>query len=300
MRMLRAPGLILALWAAGFVVAAPLAVLMLEAIHAFGAASEYPEALMEGFDTGWYAEFSDSGSIPATFSPSQTGVGAWLENVDAWWDGSVFVEHPAILATGAVFVLVWLLVMGGVLESMREGAARPRLATVVGDGLRFFPRLARISVVSAVGYLMVFRFARWLFPRIHEFTADATTETKVLIWNLGGALVVLLLVGTVRLVSDYAKIAAVVERRRSALLSVVRGLRFVASNPLRISGLVLWYTGSMAILFGVYSLLAPEASDSTRLAIVLGFGLGQLFLVIKTSLRVAWLAAEVALFEMNR
>lgn len=298
--MLRAPGLVLALWASGFVVAAPLALLMLEAIHGFTAASDYDEILMEGFDTGWYAEFSDSGAIPATFSPTQIGIGAWLANLDRWWDGSVFVEHTAILATGAVFALVWLLALGGVLESMREGAARPRLATVLGDGLRFFPRLVRISVVGAIGYLLVFRFARWMFPRIHELTEDATAETEVLVLNLGGALVVVLLVVAVRLVTDYAKIAAVIERRGSAVVSVVRGLRFVISNLLRISGLVLLYAVAVAALFGAYALLAPGASDATVPAIVLAFGLGQLFLLTKTAFRVAWLASEVAFFERNR
>lgn len=298
-RMLRAPGLVSVLWAANLVLAAPLAVFMMAAIHGFTADSDSHRALMEGFDTGWYAEFSTSGSLEETFSPSHIGVGAWLDNLDRWWDGQIFLEHPLILATGAVFVLFWLLVLGGVLEAMREGAPRPRLSTVVADGVEFFPRLLRISVVTAVGYYSVFRLARWFFPKIHDFTKDMTTETEVLFFNLAGALVVVLLVAAVRLVSDYAKIAVILERRKSALVALAKGLRFVASNPLRTLALAFCYAGSLAVVFGLYSVAAPGAGDSTPLAILFAFGVSQLFMWVKHALRVGLLASEVAFFELE-
>ena len=300
-RMLRAPGLVLAIWLANLTIAAPLAVFLLQSIHVFTAGSDYHQILLEGFDTGWYAEFTTSnGALEETFSPSQVGIGAWLANLDRWWDGRVFLEEPILLATGAVFVLLWLIMLGGVLEAMREGAPGPRLPTVLADGLGFFPRLLRIALVTGVGYYSIFRFARWLFPRVHELTIDFTSERQVLVYNLVAAGLVVLLITLLRLVSDYAKIAVIVERRRSALLAVARGLGFVAARPFRVLGIACFYGVVMVFLFWAHSAVGPGAGDATPGAILLAFGLGQVFLVVKHALRIAFLGAEMAFFEIHR
>ena len=298
-RALRAPGLVLALWAANWIIAVPLAVFMLESIHSFTARSSYNEALLEGFDTGWFAEFTEAGgAIEESLTPSHIGVGAWLSNLDRWWDGRVFLENPWLLATGALFVVLWLFVLGGVIESLREGAPRPRLASVLGDGVDFFPRLLRLGVLTATGYYAIFRFVRWLFPKIQAMTIDVTSESWVLFANLAAATVVVLLITLVRVVSDYAKISMVVERRRSALLSLVRGLRFVVGQPLRVMAIAGMFGGLMFLLFLGYHILSPGAGDSTPLTILTALAIGQVFLVAKQALRIAFLASEVAFFEV--
>ncbi len=299
--MSRAPGLVLAIWAANLTIAAPLAVLLLSSIHTFTASSEYHQALLDGFDTGWHAEFSTShGAVEETFSPSQTGMGAWLANLDRWWDGRVFLEQPMLLATGAVFVLLWLLVLGGVLEAMREGAPRPRLPNVLADGLGFFPRFLRLTLLTGALYYLIFRFVRWLFPEVHRMTADFTTERQVLLYNLAAAAIIVLLITLVRLISDYARVSMVVERRRSVLLAALGGFRFVVGSPLGALGIACLYGVLMAVLFLVYSMLAPGSGDSTPLAILLAFALSQVFLVAKQALRIAFLGSEMAFFEIRR
>ncbi|MCP4201408.1 MAG: hypothetical protein GY769_05670 [bacterium] len=298
-RMSRAPGLVLAIWAANLTVALPLGVLVLHSIHTFTANSEYHQVLLEGFDTGWHAEFSTSyGAVEETFSPSHVGVGAWLTNLDRWWDGRVFLEQPMLLATGAVFVLLWLVLLGGVLEAVREGAPRPRLPTVLADGLGFFTRMLRLALVTGVGYYLVFRLVRWLFPAVHRMTIDFTTEKQVLLYNLAAAALVVLLVTLIRLVSDYAKVSMVVERRRSALLAAFTGLRFVFGNPLRVFGTACFYGIVMALWYLAYSIVAPGSGDSTPLAILLAFALSQLFLLVKQALRIAFLGSEMTFFEV--
>lgn len=298
-RMLRAPGMVTAIWALNLAVALPLAAVVFDAIDGFSRDSHYHEVLLEGFDTGWYTEFSSAQSgVAGSFAPGKLGVGAWLANLDRWWDGRVFLEQPAVLASGLAFALLWLLLLGGVLEGMREGAPRPRLTTVLADGAARFPVFLRLALITGVGYYLVFRFARWLFPRIHEATGDLTVEREVLAANLAGAAVVLALLVSIRLVGDYAKMAVVVERRKSASLAALRGLRFVLSRPLRVLGVALLYAVLMTALFAVYSLLAPGAADSTGTAILLAAALGQAFVLVKVALRVAFLASELALFEV--
>ncbi|MFQ5527508.1 MAG: hypothetical protein ACE5GX_14745 [Thermoanaerobaculia bacterium] len=298
-RMSRAPGLICGIWLAGLVIAAPVSLWLLESIHRFTRDSQYSQVILEGFDTGWYQEYSSSGAgAPESFSPGKVGLGAWLSNLDRWWDGRVFLNEPAILATGIAFVLVWLLLLGGVLEGLREGAPRPRLPTVVADGVARFPIFLRLALITGVGYYLVFRLARWLFPKIHRATLDMTVEKEVLAYNLAGAAVVVLLLVLLRLISDYAKVAIVVERRRGAALALLRGARFLVANPGRAFGIAAFYGVALVALFALYSIAAPGVADSTPLAILAAAALGQLFVVLKLALRIALLGSELALFEV--
>jgi len=299
-RTAKAPGLVLATWLLSLVVAAPLSIFILESIHAFTARSEYHGALLEGFDTGWHAEFKAAhGPVEETLSPGHVGIGAWLTNLDRWWDGRVFLEEPALVITGAVFVLCWLLLLGGVLEAVREGAPRPRLSTVLADGLGFFPRFLRVAAMSGVAYVTVFRFARWLFPRVHETTADLTSEKTVLLYNLAAASLVVVLIVFIRLVSDYAKVSMVVDRRRSAAMAVVQGLRFVVANASGAAGIAIAYGVFMILLFLIYSGLAPGAGDSSSAAILVGFLVSQVFVAAKLALRVAFLSSQLTYYEIN-
>ena len=50
--MSKAPGLVIAIWAANLAIAAPLAVTMLDSIHSFTAETDYHQTLLEGMDTG--------------------------------------------------------------------------------------------------------------------------------------------------------------------------------------------------------------------------------------------------------
>jgi len=297
-RMLRSPGMIGLVWIANFAVALPLAVAVGGAIHASIKKSDVHQELLEGFDTGWHAEFaSDHGGVVGSFSPAHVGVGSWLNNLDNWWDGSLFSEEPTVVAAGLLFALIWLFLVGGVIEALREGAPRARITAVLADGATRFPRLVRLAAITGVFYYLVFRLARWIFSRISDATIDFTVERDVLVYNLAGACLVVLMLATVRLVSDYAKVSVVLERRRSALLAAWRGLRFVVSNPVRVFVVALAY-GLMAVaLVFVYSKLAPGAAESSPLAIVGALLWSQLFLAVKFSLRVALLGAEVALFE---
>lgn len=300
-RASRAPGLIVTLWAINLLVATPLAVLLFESIDEFTAESGYHQALLEGLDTGWYAEFSTSnGSLGETFSPGHVGVGAWLTNLDRWWNGKVFLEAPALLAAGAVFVVLWIAILGGLLEALREGAPRPRLSGVLADGASFFPRFARIALIMAAAYYGLFRFAYWLFPRIHDWTSDLTSERQVLLCNLAAAGVIVLLLAALRMVSDYAKIATVVERRRSAVSAVSRGVRFVLGEPLGALGIAAGYGLITVLVFLLYAAIAPDSRDATPFAILLAFGISQAGLVVKLVVRVAFLGSQVSFFEVRR
>ncbi len=128
-------------------------------------------------------------------------------------------------------------------------------------------------------------------------TRDLTEERLVLAAYLGGAAVVVLLLCTVRIGLDYAKIALVVESRRSALLAALRGLGFALRRPLRTLGIFLGFVLLGAGLLALYAMLGPDAGQSTWVGVLAAFLAGQLLLLARALLRLSLLAAETDFYR---
>jgi hypothetical protein len=290
--------MLLFLWLASFFFALPATVVITESIDASAGESRMRVRLLEGFDTGWHGEYLHTArGIETTVSPSQVGLGAWLDNLDEGWSGRLFTRPWGVVATGGLFALLWLFFLGGILERLRRSRPRFFLSDFLGSGGGFFFRFFRLAVVSGVLFYLVFRLAWWLFPWIRERTEDITVERTVLLYNLLGAALIVLLLVLIKLIFDYAKIAMVVEGRRSALWALLRGLRFVLRRPLRTFGLVVGFALLLALVFTVYGFVAPGAGQATPLAIVGAFLVSQLFLVAKLFLKLGLLGSQVALYE---
>lgn len=300
-RTAAAPGLVILLWLASLVAALPAAVVVHEAIHRSVGTSLARESLRGGFDTGWFGEFeAASEGLPATLSPSHTGVGAVLDTLDAWWNGDLFRMPVSTLAFGVAFALLWLFLVGGALTRLHRPRDRMGWVDVVAAGGRLFPRYLRLAVLSAPLYYGVFRLAGWLFPKIEHLTRDVTLERTVLVYNMLAAVLIVLLLALVKMVGDYAKIAIVVENRRSSVLAFLAGCGFVLRHPISTLGLVSLFAVLTMALIAAFAAVAPGARESTVVGIILAIAASQVFLVLRTALRLGLLASQVVLFDEQR
>jgi hypothetical protein len=290
--------MLLLLWLASFFVALPATVVITESIDASVGESRMRVRLLEGFDTGWHGEYLHTArGIERTVSPSQVGLGAWLDNLDEGWSGRLFTRPWGIVATGGLFALLWLFFLGGILERFRRSRPRFFLSDFLGSGGEYFFRFLRLAVFSGALYFLVFKLAWWLFPWIRECTEDVTVERTVLLYNLLGAALIVFLLVLIKLIFDYAKVAMVVEERRSAFWALLRGVRFVFRRPLKTFGLVVGFALLLAVVSALYGLVAPGAGQSTASAIVGAFLVSQLFLAAKLFLKLGLLGSQVALYE---
>lgn len=285
------------LWIANLLFALPLAVSVGAAIGRSIGASRMGERLLEGLDLVWHSEYAaGAGGVAATLQPSQVGVGAFLDNLELWFSGGLFELEPGLIAGGVLYALVWALLLGGALAYLQSGA-RPTVRGFFGFGGEFFFRFVRLTAVVGVLYYGVYRFSRWLFGRLEHLTRDLTVERSVLLVYLCAAALVIVLLLLLRMIADYAKIAMVIEDRRSALFAALRGARFVAGKPLRTFGLVLLFGLAGGLVLYLYALAAPGAGQATWLAVIGAFLVGQLFLIARLGLRLALLGAELDLYE---
>lgn len=297
---LASPRLLAVLWLALLLVALPAGVLIEESIHAAIGASRVDEALREGLDLGWLGEYSSRArGLEGTLRPSIVGRGAVFDNLESWFSGALFTD-PRTLGFGAAYALVWLFLLGGVLDRFARRERKLVLAPFMAAGARFFPRLLRLTLLSGLLYLGIYRFARWLFPWLERLTREVTVERQVLLAHLGGAVVVVALLGLVNLLFGYAKIAVVYEGRRSVLAALVRAGRFAVRQPGSVLGLYLALALLALALIAVYAVLAPGPGQSTAPGIALAFLAGQLFLVARLALRLTFFSAQMRLYEAAR
>lgn len=295
------PGLLLLLWLVNLLIALPAAVVVGEAIHdsvKWGAAHDQ---LREGFDTGWYGEFSAGAEgLAATFEPSQIGAGATLDAIEAWWSGGLFKMPLEIIVFGVVFASVWLFLMGGILSRLHRPWASSGFGGVFSEGSKYFSRFLRLGVISGILYYGIFRLSGWLFPWLQEATRDVTSEGRILGFNLVAAALIVGFTAVVKAVFDYAKISMVVGGRRGALLAALHGLEFVVRRPIATAGLVAFFGGATVVLVLLYSWMGPGVTQANPVSILLAIAASQLFLLGRLTLRLGLLGSEVALFESSR
>ena len=297
-RALASPGLVVGLWLAGFLVALPLAAVISASLHDSFGSSLVSDTMREGFDEGWYGEYrSEARGLERTFTPSLSGAGAFYENLEDLLTGGLFGGFSGLVGVGLLFALLWSFLLGGVIDRLSTFGAPQRRGHFGRMGGRFFFRFVRLAVISAVFYYLVYRLHGWTFDRLEVITRDWTVERSVLLASLVGYALIGLLLILVHISFDYAKIATVLEDRRSMLLASLRGFGFVLSHPGRTLGLYLALLLVSAAMLAGYAWIAPGAGQSTTTGVLAAFAIGQLYLLARVGMRVALLGGEVDLFQ---
>lgn len=297
-RMLGSAVLILLVWLTVLLFALPGAVIMEDLIRQDIGSSLIHDNLREGLDLGWLEEFHHRrGGLAKTLTPSTVSSVAVFDNLEAWFSGEWFTRHRGLAAAGITFLVAWIFLQGGILSHLAHRGQQFEMSSFMGAGGAYFFRFLRLGLLSGMAYYGIYRLARWLFPKIDQLTQDVTVEKTALAYHLSGAVVILLVMAFVRLVADYAKIATIREQRRSMLLAVLRSLGQVVRHPFQAFGLLGVLSGMLLLLQGAYFLLAPDATGMTTVALIVAFGVGQVYLILRWALRVTLFGAEIYLFD---
>ncbi len=318
---LGAPKLVLLLWLATIAAALPAALLVGDALADSFATSLVAERMRQGFDMDWYGEFENRArGIEATFTPTLAGAGVVYDNLEGWWSGRMFAgrgevrppaagqsgtgqpegEFPGLLGLGVAFALLWAFLLGGVLERQARPGEPFTFERFAAGGGRYFFRFLRLALLSAGLYFLVYLLGRRLYRAVQEATLDVTEERTILLWILLAAGLVAFLLHLVRMVFDYAKIAAVLEGRRNVFEIAWEGLRFVLQRPLATLGVTFGFGVLGVLLFVLYLWLAPGAGQSTVAGVVLAFLFSQFYLAARLTVRLGLLAGQMSLYRAGQ
>lgn len=297
-RLHSAKRLILWLYLLNLVVATVPAVVLSEMIHKSTDHSLAAENLRAGFDDEWHREFRvDASGVGRTFDASVTGIGAILNGLDAFVGGEMFSQFSGVVGIGVIFLLFWTFANGGLLEFYVKGG-EPGRERFFAACARYFPAMFRLFLLAALFYAATYYL---LLPgverAIQTVNRQVIDERVAFAWVIGKYGFVLAVVFVINLVFDYAKILAVKEDRRSSILAAWAAGGFVLRHPVKTVGLYA-VVGSVGILLLlVYGLVAPGALQQTDWAVLFGFLIGQIYIVVRIWNRLLFLSSQTVLCQ---
>jgi hypothetical protein len=304
-RVWQAPAILLGAWAITLLVSLPFAAAMKELLQDHLGGSLAAETAASGVNFNWMEEFTEQArGLGATFRPAVVGFAAVVDNVSAFLDGDYFSardegrRHTSVLVGAAVtYILLWMFLAGGALDRYARARVTYAYGFFAASGVFFF-RFLRLAILMGIVYVFMFGSLHpWMFetlyPRLtHEISVERTVVfIRFALYALfGGALV------GCNIVFDYAKVRAVVEDRRSMLGATTAALRFVSQNLPAVLGLYLLNVLLFLVALGAYAVVAPGAGG-TGWSMWLGVFVGQLFIVARVWVKLAFWASETALFQ---
>lgn len=297
-RAIGRPGMLLGLWLINFAVALPMAGVMAYSLGRSIGGTLVHERLRAGFDMEWFAEYRAlARGLETTFSPTLIGGGAFFANLEDWLTGDLFRGFPGLVGVGVIYMLLWAMLLGGVLERFARPTGASGAASFIRSSGRYFLRFVRLALLSAPLYYVVYRLYATGNERLADWTRDVTTERTVLFYSLTLAAITALLLVAVHISFAYAKIATVLEDRRSMVFAALRGLAFVLSHPFQTLGLYLLFALISVVGLVLYTIMGPGVGQDTVGAVFAAFGIGQLFLFLRLTLRISLLAGQLELYQ---
>ena len=295
-RVGRAPAVVLGVYIITLLTAAPLSIVMHEAIATDLGSSVAAEDAAVGVNWEWWEEFqSHATGVARTFSPRILGFSAVLYNQSNLVDNQL--PRGEIMLAVIAYLGFWTFLVGGIIDRL----ARQRRIASVGFFATcgtFFFRFCRLGLLAGFAYWIVFGTVHaWLFEDLYDFATEnvAVERTAVLVRiGLYATFAVLLL--PINMVFDYAKIRAVVEDRRSMVGAVLAALRFIRRRPQATVGLYLLNGGLFLAVLVAYAALAPGSGGGGP-SVWVGFAVGQAYVLARLFTKLVFYASQTAYFQ---
>jgi hypothetical protein len=299
-RAVDSPKLLAALWCLLFLAALPFGLMMQQEIQDAIGPSRVGQTLLERMDLVWLGEFREgSDGLRSTLQPATTSAVDALHNLDLALGGRLVLQHRALVAAGVGYALLWLLLLGGLIERYGRGENHAGLSQLLAAGGRNFPRLLGLGLLAVSLYVAAFLAAMRIFKKLGEALRDVTAETTVLQVYLALAAVFVLIVALIMLVFDYAKVAAVLENEKNPLKALRQGFRFVIRRPFTVGGLAALVATCALVLIALRTLADPGTAEGSVIGVLAVFLLGQLFVLARIVLRLTLVAGEVSLYRRS-
>jgi hypothetical protein len=292
-RVLRAPAVTIGVLATLFLLALPLGLALRAMLAEHLGSSVTAERAAFGWDAGWAAEFgSQAQGIGRTFTHEILGFGSTLSVISGFFDARPL--PPAIAGAAVAFAIVWIFLSGGILDRFARGRPVRTAAFFAACGVYFW-RFLRLAIIVGAAYWALFA---WLHPYLfgslwNQLTRNESSEATAAAIRVALYVVFALALALVSIVSDYAKVRAVVEDRRSMIGALGASIRFLRRRPLRALGLYLLSALAALIIIRLWYSAAPEAWESIGWA----FLTTQVYMLARVWAKLAWIAAEVVFFQ---
>jgi hypothetical protein len=295
-RVLQARGMVIGIHALSLLLALPFALAVRDQIASQLGSSLAAGAVADGVNNDWWSEFTaQAAGLGATFTPSIIGFASTLDTLSRVLDARYPPATLMWLLGG--YLALWTFLSGGILD--RYARQRPTRAHGFFSACgRLWFRLTRLTAIAALVYWLLFEYLHpWMFLDVlRDTTRNLGIERSVFLWRLLFYAIFGILLLTVNVVFDYARIRLVVEDRRSALGALRASLRYLWHHSLQVVALYALNALGFVLLIALWSVAAPGIYGP-GLAMWAAFAVGQIYLAARLAVKLHFMASQIALFQ---
>ena len=248
--------------------------------------------LVEGYDALWYNQFSASAhGIASTFRPAVVGAGALFEALDNFISGRMFTTTGGTFYILVLYWLIWIFLSAGFINLYLL-----KTDHLLTGATRFFLRFLVLGIIGGVAYWLIFRYLfTWLTGVVSSLTHNTIDERIAFVYTLVKYLLLWTAIYLVNIIMDYSKVFIVKREYKNILRGIGDSMSFVSRH----FGVVL----SLYLLIGIlwlafafiYKLIAPGVHQSTWVAVIIAFLVGQLYIFSRIAVRTLFYAGEAVL-----
>jgi hypothetical protein len=292
----RAPTIAAGVYVMTFLLALPLGIVMRGTLQSHLGSSLAADEAADGVNYDWWQEFSAQASgLGTTFAPSVIGFAAVLDNVSSVLDGRAEIAPVSIAL--ALYLAAWAFVSGGIIDRFARGRPTRTHGFFAASGVYLF-RFLRLGLVAGLVYWWLFSQVHpWLFDQQYvDLTRTMAVERVAFLVRVAFYAIFGLLLVSVNLIVDYAKIRIVVEDRRSAAGALIAALRFTRHHAREVAGLYALNTLVFVALAALWALVAPGAGG-TGASMWGAFVVAQLYIGARLLLKLQFIASQTSLFQ---
>jgi hypothetical protein len=295
-RVAGAPALWIGMWVVTLLVTLPPAWRMQSVIASDLGHSLSGTKAWRGVDWHWWQEFEyrhpDAGE---TFRPSVIGFAAVLRDASGLVDATGL--PPSAVGIAITYGAAWVFLLGGLLDRYARDRRIGAGAFFGACGVYFW-RFLRLAAVALVLYLVVFWIHARLFTDLYPIiTRDLAVERTAFLVYVLLYVPVAGLLAFVMVWLDLAKARAVIEDRRSMIGALAAAGRFFRREPGACIGAFTLNVLLFLLVVAIYAVVAPGAGSGRRLSLLYAVIAGQLFILGRIWVKLAFYATAVALVQ---
>lgn len=292
-----APAVLLLVWLITVVWSVPLAIGVHSDIERQLDASLEAERQTKGVTYDWLSEFSDGATgVSTTFGAQVIGFAAVVDNLSAFLDRD---KRPGVVsAFGVGYGVLWTLLAGGIIDryARRRSIHAHGFFQAIGG---FAGRLLRLSIVSALGYGLIFgSFHAWLGDLVERSSGDLDSERTAGLVQLAAYVAFVSALALLNLWLDYTKVRLITEDRRSVIGALVAAARFIRRHAARVATLYLLDAALFGGVLLAYAALTAVTPGVTSIWIALI--IGQLYIAARLWVKLVFWASATAMFQAQR
>ncbi len=254
--------------------------------------------MVEGIDYDWYTLIQDRGDeLLATFSPSVTGFGPFLRNLDGLVLAKLAQLPPALLAAGFFYILLNSYVSAAVFGCFATGSKRLPSRDFFRIGGEFVGRFFRLTLLSLLSFFLLFSWILLpLLDLVERISENASTDRSAFRWEFAAFVVTLVLLSLLNLVFDYTKIVTATENRTSVFLSFLSALTFCVTYAAPVCGLYVSIASMGALWTLLWVTLEQSIPQTTWVAILAAITCQQICFAGRLAFRFFFYSAQTEFF----